>query len=171
MNPKLPLPAQFSDGMFDYSLVYFPGLPAGSDPRYSVEPNVGRMTPTGRNAQQVNVAGKGRMILSWVMMQLPPVPGTTQPARNYLFFRLSEKPIPFELLHPGNMICYAAVPKHIVENPAQGFVDGLFGMAINETEAVRKRDSWAQDLFAAPAERSEERPVNREQENEEENEE
>jgi hypothetical protein len=147
---KLPLPAQFSDGMIDYSLVYFPGLPAGADPRYSVEPNVGRMTPVGRNVQQVEVAGKGMMILSWVMMQQPPVAGTTQPARNYLFFRLSEKPIPFELLHPGNMICYAATPKHALDNPAQGFIDSLFGRTINEAEAVRKRDSWAQDLFATP---------------------
>lgn len=150
MSSKLPLPTQFSDGMIDYSLVYFPGLPATADPRYSVEPNVSRMTCTGRNLQQVEVAGKGKMILSWVMMQLPPVAGTTQPARNYLFFRLSEKPIPFELLHPGNMICYAAVPKNMVDNPAQGFVNSLFGQTMAEAEAVRKRDNWAKDLFAAP---------------------
>lgn len=168
MNNKLPLPAQFSDGMIDYSLVYFPGLPATADPRYSVEPNVSRMTCTGRNMQQVDVAGKGKMILSWVMMQQPPVAGTTQPARNYLFFRLSEKPIPFELLHPGNMICYAAVPKNIVDNPAQGFINSLFGQTTVDAEAVRKRDSWAQELFKTPA--NEEKPAPKETKEEDEEE-
>lgn len=163
MNNKLPLPAQFTDGMFEYSLVYFPGLPADADPRYSVEPNVSRMTCTGRNLQQVEVARKGKMILSWVMMQQPPVPGTTQPARNYLFFRLSEKPIPFELLHPGNMICYAAMPKNFVDNPAQGFINSLFGQTTVDAETVRKRDNWAKDLFATPSTPGEEQPIAQEE--------
>lgn len=149
MADKIPLPIQFSDGVVDYSLVYFPNLPAGADARYSVEPNTSRMMCVGRNIQHVDVAGRGKMFFLWVMMQLPPVTGTTQPARNYLFFRLSDKPIPFDLLTPGNMICYAVTPKNVVDNPAQGFVNNLFGQAARETDE-QKRDNWAHDLFDNP---------------------
>ena len=59
MSNKLPLPARFSDDAMSYSLVYIPGLPADTDPRYSVEPNVTSMRPIGRNVQSVNITGKG----------------------------------------------------------------------------------------------------------------
>ena len=94
MSNKLPLPARFSDDAMSYSLVYIPGLPADTDPRYSVEPNVTSMRPIGRNVQSVNITGKGKMIFTWVLMEQPAKPGTTTPARQYLFFRLSDKPIP-----------------------------------------------------------------------------
>lgn len=148
---KLPLPARFSDGVVDYSLVYIPNLPADADPRYGMEPNVSRMHCIARNSQQVTVSDKGKMVFSYVVMQQPPIPGTTTPARQYLFFRLSDRPIPFDLLQPGNMICYAATPKHQSTDPAQGFVDSLFGTVAEESRAQAPKETWASDLFQPPA--------------------
>ena len=155
MSNKLPLPARFSDDAMSYSLVYIPGLPADTDPRYSVEPNVTSMRPIGRNVQSVNITGKGKMIFTWVLMEQPAKPGTTTPARQYLFFRLSDKPIPLDLLKPGDMICYAATPKHVTTDPAQCFVDSLFGQVSADAQAERPRDTWASELFQPPQEQEE----------------
>lgn len=152
MSSKLPLPARFSDDAMSYSLVYIPGLPAEADPRYSVEPNTLTMRPIGRSVQPVNITGKGKMMFTWVMMEQPAKPGTTTPARKYLFFRLSDKPIPLDLLRPGDMICYAATPLHITTDPAQCFVDSLFGQVSAEAQAERPRDTWANELFQPPHE-------------------
>jgi len=145
---KLSLPARFSDGVMDYALIYMPNLPANADPRYSMEPNVSRMQCVGRGSQPVEVRGKGRMIFSYVFMHQPPIPGTTTPARQYLFFRLSDRPIAYDLLQPGNMVCYAATPKNQTTDPAQGFVDSLFGTVASQ--AKREQDDWARDLLTPP---------------------
>ena len=147
---KLPLPARFHDETMSYSLVYIPGLPADADPRYSVEPNTLTMRPIGRNVQQVNIEGKGKMAFTWVMMEQPAKPGTTVPARQYLFFRLSDKPIPIDLLRPGDMVCYAASPLRSTTDPAQCFVDSLFGQVSTEAQAERPKDTWASELFQPP---------------------
>ena len=151
MSNKLPLPARFSDDAMSYSLVYIPGLPADTDPRYSVEPNVTSMRPIGRNVQSVNITGKGKMIFTWVLMEQPAKPGTTTPARQYLFFRLSDKPIPLDLLKPGDMICYAATPKHVTTDPAQCFVDSLFGQVSADAQAERPRDTRASQRTGKPS--------------------
>jgi hypothetical protein len=103
----------------------------------------------------VNITGKGKMIFTWVLMEQPAKPGTTTPARQYLFFRLSDKPIPLDLLKPGDMICYAATPKHVTTDPAQCFVDSLFGQVSADAQAERPRDTWASELFQPPQEQEE----------------
>ncbi|WP_148399576.1 hypothetical protein [Bilophila wadsworthia] len=95
------------------------------------------------------------MIFTWVLMEQPAKPGTTTPARQYLFFRLSDKPIPLDLLKPGDMICYAATPKHVTTDPAQCFVDSLFGQVSADAQAERPRDTWASELFQPPQEQEE----------------
>lgn len=147
---KLPLPASFSDGVLDYSLVYFPGLPADSDPRYSLEPPIQHMTCLWRGAHTVEIAGRGKMHFSGVLMQQPPMAGTTQPSRQFLFFRLGETPMPLDLLQPSNMICYAVMPRYQMNDPIQGFVNSLFGQAAVSQAQERQKDTWAKDLFQSP---------------------
>lgn len=153
---KLPLPVRISDDALDYSLVYIPNLPANADPRYSVEPNTDRMHPIWRHSKIVDAKEMGKMVFSCIIMQQLALPGTTTPARQYLFFQFSKKPDPRFLdntapLNLQNMICYAIVPKNAVDDPIQRFVDLLLGTAAVDAKANAPKDTWASDLFEPPA--------------------
>lgn len=149
---KLPLPARFEDDNTIYSLVYFPGLPADADARYAMRPNVIGMHALGGSDEEVVQLGGKKKHMTWVMMQDPAQHGKTIPARNFLFFQFADHPLPLRTILPHEMICYAATPKRMPQNPAQSFLDAMFGQVSVEAEASRPSPTWATELFSTPDE-------------------
>lgn len=148
---KLPLPARFEDDTTIYSLIYIPGLPADAEARYTMRPNTNGMVPLGGNVEPVAV-NKKKKFMSWLMMQEPAQHGKTVPPRNFLFFQLNDNPVPLQAVLTHEMVCYAATPKRMPQNPAQSFLDAMFGQVSAEAESARPRPTWATELFSPPDE-------------------
>lgn len=131
-----PLPVRFEVGDTAYQLMYIPGLPADADPRYAVPPATNLMRALDGRTQPVSVPGVGRRFMSWGIMEQPAKPGTAIPPRRFLFLRISETPVPLEVLNPQDMVCYAMQPLHPVSaDPIQSIIDALFGTAAVEKQA------------------------------------
>ena len=146
---KPPLPQRFEFGDIGYELIYIPGLPAGTDIRYSVPPATDSMRDVNAGVQPVT-AGDEKRFCAWRIRELPSVPGFSATPRMFLFLNVGKAPMDPMRVNLQNMVCYAMQPLHPVnQNPIQSIIDILLG--VSKEPAPKQDDTgWGNERFSGP---------------------